>query len=228
MAARPASPGRRFSSVQYLVNKGIPVFDDYVRGSTGFGKTYARLDNREKRLDSVRDLVDTVAFLSQDQRLNTNRIAVMGGSYGGYMVNAVLGTYPGVFDAGISRVGVSNWVRALQEAAPGLKASDRVEYGDIREEEWQEFYRVNSPINNAHNIKVPLLVQHGVNDPRDPVTESDRLVTKIREAGGTVTYMRFPDEGHRIAKQANRVAYYRTMASFLERHLKLSELDATD
>jgi dipeptidyl aminopeptidase/acylaminoacyl peptidase len=214
--------------IQYLINNGIAVFDVNVRGSTGFGKTYMRLDNREKRLDSVRDLVDTVAFLSQDERLNTNRIAVMGGSYGGYMVNAVLGSYPGVFDAGVSRVGVSDWVRALQEASPGLKASDRIEYGDIREEKWQQFYNVNSPINNTDNINVPLLVQHGVNDPRDPVTESDRLVTKIRDAGGTVTYMRFPDEGHGIAKQANRVAYYRTMAGFLEKHLKLSDLDATD
>jgi dipeptidyl aminopeptidase/acylaminoacyl peptidase len=214
--------------LQYLVNNGIAVFDVNVRGSTGFGKTHTRLDNREKRLDSVRDLADTVAFLSKDDRLNTNRIAVMGGSYGGYMVNAVLGSYPGVFDAGVSRVGVSDWVRALQEASPGLKASDRIEYGDIREEKWQRFYAVNSPINNTDNIKVPLLVQHGVNDPRDPVTESDRLVTKIREAGGTVTYMRFPDEGHSIAKQANRVAYYRTMAGFLEQHLKLDELDATD
>ena len=214
--------------LQYLVNNGIAVFDVNVRGSTGFGKTYMRLDNREKRLDSVRDLVDTVAFLSQDERLNTNRIAVMGGSYGGYMVNAVLGSYPGVFDAGVSRVGVSDWVRALQEASPGLKASDRVEYGDIREEKWQQFYSVNSPINNAKNINVPLLVQHGVNDPRDPVTESDRLVTMIREAGGTVTYMRFRDEGHGIAKQDNRVAYYRTMAGFLEQHLKPSELDTTD
>jgi dipeptidyl aminopeptidase/acylaminoacyl peptidase len=214
--------------LQFLVNNGIAVFDVNVRGSTGFGKTYARLDNREKRLDSVRDLVDTVAFLSQDDRLNTNRIAVMGGSYGGYMVNAVLGSYPGVFDAGVSRVGVSDWVRALQEASPGLKASDRIEYGDIREEKWQQFYAVNSPINNTDNIKVPLLVQHGVNDPRDPVAESDRLVTKIRKAGGTVTYMRFPDEGHSIAKQANRIAYYRTMAGFLEQHLKLDELDATN
>jgi len=214
--------------VQYLVNNGIAVFDVNVRGSTGFGKTYTRLDNREKRLDSVRDLVDTVAFLSEDERLNTNRIAVMGGSYGGYMVNAVLGSYPGVFDAGVSMVGVSDWVRALQEAMPALQASDRIEYGDIREEQWQEFYRVNSPINNAHNIDVPVLVEHGVNDPRDPVTESDRLVTKIREAGGTVTYMRFPDEGHSISKQANRVAYYRAMVGFLEEHLKPNELDATD
>ncbi len=214
--------------VQYLVNNGIAVFDVNVRGSTGFGKTYARLDNQEKRLDSVRDLVDTVAFLSKDARLDTQRIAVMGGSYGGYMVNAVLGSYPGVFDAGVSMVGVSDWVRALQEASPGLKASDRVEYGDIREARWQEFYRVNSPINNAANIKVPLLVQHGANDPRDPVTESDRLVKTIRAAGGTVTYMRFPDEGHSIAKQANRVAYYRTMVNFLEEQLKPVDEEATD
>ncbi len=216
------------AQVQYLVNNGIAVFDVNVRGSTGFGKTYTRLDNQEKRLDSVRDLVDTVAFLSQDERLNTNRIAVMGGSYGGYMVNAVLGSHPGVFDAGVSAVGVSDWVRALQEASPALKASDRIEYGDIREEKWLEFYRINSPINNAHNIKVPLFVEHGANDPRDPVTESDRMVTKVREAGGTVTYMRFPDEGHSISKQLNRVAYYRAMVDFLEKHLKPNDEDTTD
>ena len=214
--------------IQYLVNNGIAVFDVNVRGSTGFGKTYARLDNREKRLDSVRDLVDTVAFLSQDERLDTERIAIMGGSYGGYMVNAVLGSYPGVFDAGVSMVGVSDWVRALQEASPALKASDRIEYGDIREERWQEFYRVNSPINNAANIKVPLLVEHGANDPRDPVTESDRLVTTIREAGGKVKYMRFPDEGHSLAKQANRVAYYRAMVNFLEEQLKPVDRDTSN
>ena len=205
--------------VQYLLNNGIAVFDVNVRGSTGFGKTYATLDNQERRLDSVRDLVDTVAFLSNDDRLNTNRIAVMGGSYGGYMVNAVLGSYPGVFDAGASFVGVSDWVRALQEASPALKASDRIEYGDIREERWQEFYKVNSPINNAHKINVPMFVQHGANDPRDPVTESDRIVQTVRDNGGTVTYLRFPDEGHSVAKQANRVAMYRALVGFLEANL---------
>jgi len=207
------------AQVQYLVNNGIAVFDVNVRGSTGFGKTYARLDNQEKRLDSVRDLADTVAFLSQDDRLNTNRVAVMGGSYGGYMVNAVLGSYPGVFDAGASFVGVSDWVRALNDASPALKASDRIEYGDIREEKWQEFYKVNSPINNADKINVPLFVEHGANDPRDPVTESDRIVKTVRDNGGTVTYMRFPDEGHSISKQANRVAFYRQLVGFLEEHL---------
>jgi dipeptidyl aminopeptidase/acylaminoacyl peptidase len=159
---------------------------------------------------------------------NTNRIAVMGGSYGGYMVNAVLGSYPGVFDAGASFVGVSDWVRALNEASPALKASDRIEYGDIREERWQEFYKVNSPINNAHKINVPMFVEHGVNDPRDPVTESDRIVKTIRDNGGTVTYMRFPDEGHSVSKQANRVAMYRALVGFLEEHLKPDEDQTSD
>jgi dipeptidyl aminopeptidase/acylaminoacyl peptidase len=204
---------------QYLLQQGIAVFAVNVRGSTGFGKTFTRLDNREKRLDSVRDLVDTVAFLGRDGRVDTNRIAVMGGSYGGYMVNAVLGSYPGVFDAGISMVGVSDWVRALQEASPGLKASDRIEYGDIREEKWQKFYAQHSPINLAENIKVPLLVEHGANDPRDPVTESDRLVKAVRQAGGSVEYLRFPDEGHGLKKRSNRVTYYRRVADFLERQL---------
>lgn len=210
--------------LQYLVNNGIAVLDVNVRGSTGFGKTYARLDNQEKRLDSVRDLADTVAFLANDPRINGNRVAVMGGSYGGYMVNAVLGSYPGVFDAGVSMVGVSDWVRALQQASPGLKASDRIEYGDIREPRWQAFYKDNSPINNAENIDVPLLVSHGVNDPRDPVTESDRIVETVRQSGGEVTYLRFPDEGHSLSKQPNRVAFYRTMADFLEKTLKPEDL----
>jgi dipeptidyl aminopeptidase/acylaminoacyl peptidase len=152
----------------------------------------------------------------------------MGGSYGGYMVNAVLGSYPGVFDAGASFVGVSDWVRALNEASPALKASDRIEYGDIREERWQEFYKVNSPINNAHKINVPMFVEHGVNDPRDPVTESDRIVKTIRDNGGTVTYMRFPDEGHSVSKQANRVAMYRALVGFLEEHLKPDEDQTSD
>lgn len=207
------------AQTQYLVNKGIAVFDVNVRGSTGFGKRFSRLDNQEKRLDSVRDLVDTVEFLRSQPGIDAARAGVVGGSYGGYMVNAVLGEYPDVFAVGASFVGVSNWVRALEEASPGLKASDRIEYGDIRDPRWQAFYLDNSPINNAHRIKVPLFVEHGVNDPRDPVQESDSIVRTVRDGGGEVTYLRFPDEGHGIAKQRNRVTFNRQLAEFLERHL---------
>ncbi|RMB12342.1 S9 family peptidase [Eilatimonas milleporae] len=204
---------------QYLVGKGIAVLDINVRGSTGFGKTYARLDNQEKRLDSVRDLADAVAWMKADGRVDADRAAVMGGSYGGYMVNAVMGAYPGVFRAGASFVGVSDWVRALQEASPGLKASDRIEYGDISEPRWQAFYAENSPINTVHKIAAPMFFEHGANDPRDPVSESDRMVKALRERGIEVTYLRFPDEGHSVRKLPNRIAFYRQLAAFLEKHL---------
>ena len=204
---------------QYLVGKGIAVLDINVRGSTGFGKTYARLDNQEKRLHSVRDLVDALSYLKADPRIDVQNSAVMGGSYGGYMVNAVMGLYPDAFKAGASFVGVSDWVRALQEASPGLKASDRIEYGDIRDPKWQAFYAENSPINTVHRIQAPMFFEHGVNDPRDPVTESDRMVKVLRDKGLPVTYLRFPDEGHSVSKMENRVTFYRALAEFLERHL---------
>ena len=204
---------------QYLIGKGIAVIDINVRGSTGFGKDLARLDNQEKRLDSVRDLIDTLAYLKKDNRVNAERAAVMGGSYGGYMVNAVMGAYPDAFKAGASFVGVSNWVRALETASPSLKASDRIEYGDIRDEKWQSFYANNSPINTADKIKAPMFYQHGVNDPRDPVTESDAIVKVLRNNNVPVKYMRFVDEGHRISKVSNRVLFSQELANFLEKHL---------
>ncbi|GAK33031.1 dipeptidyl peptidase family member 6 [alpha proteobacterium Q-1] len=209
-----------FSGVtQYLLGRGVAVLDVNVRGSTGFGKHYARLDNQRKRPDSVRDLVDALAFLKEDGRVDADRAAVMGGSYGGYMVNAVLGSYPDAFKAGVSFVGVSDWVRALEEASPALKASDRLEYGDINDPDDRAFFAELSPITRADQIKVPMFVQHGANDPRDPVTESDRLVKALRANGLPVIYMRFSDEGHGVRKLNNRVALYRAVAQFLEQHL---------
>lgn len=208
---------------QYLTGKGIAVLDINVRGSTGYGKTFTRLDNQEKRLDSVRDLVDALTWMQGDKRLDASNAAVMGGSYGGYMVNAVMGKYPDAFKAGASFVGVSDWVRALQNASPALKASDRIEYGDIREQKWQTFYADNSPINTVDKIQAPMFYEHGANDPRDPVTESDRMVRILREKGLPVTYLRFPDEGHSVSKLENRVTFYRELAAFLERHLKQAQ-----
>ncbi|MGZ9897759.1 S9 family peptidase [Shewanella gaetbuli] len=204
---------------QYLLGKGIAVLDINVRGSTGYGKTYARLDNQEKRLDSVRDLVDALNYLQNDDRVDAKRAAAIGGSYGGYMVNAVMGLYPNSFKAGASFVGVSNWVRALQTAHPSLKASDLIEYGDIRDTKWQKFYEANSPINTVNKITAPMFFQHGVNDPRDPVTESDEMVQALRKKNIPVTYLRFADEGHQISKLENRITFYRELAKFLEQHL---------
>jgi dipeptidyl aminopeptidase/acylaminoacyl peptidase len=210
----------RFQAVhQYLLTRGIAVFDFNFRGSTGYGKTFARLDNGRLRPNAVRDLEDAVAWLAADGRVDTARAAIMGGSYGGYLTNAALVTYPELFRAGVSIVGVSNWITALEGASPALKASDRLEYGDIDDPDDREFFRQLSPLNHVDRIRAPLMVMHGANDPRDPVSESDQLVHAIRTRGGEVEYLRFPDEGHGIRKLHNRVIAYRRVARFLEKHL---------
>ncbi|MGJ8560700.1 MAG: S9 family peptidase [Litorimonas sp.] len=204
------------ASAQYLLSRGIAVFQPNVRGSTGFGRTYVTLDDKRKRLDSVRDLVDMLAYLETDGRVDTSRAAVMGGSYGGYMVNAVLADYPDAFDAGVALFGVGDWVTALEVASPGLKASDIIEYGDITDPVWREFYTEISPIAKAGNIRVPVLYSHGAMDPRIDVYETEVMVRALRENSIRADYVLIPDEGHGWRKLANRLYYERVQADFLE------------
>lgn len=204
------------SSVQYLLSRDIAVFQPNVRGSTGFGRTYVTLDDKKKRLDSVRDLVDMLDYLETDGRVDTTRAAVMGGSYGGYMVNAVLADYPDAFDAGVALFGVGDWVTALEVASPGLKASDIIEYGDITDPEWRAFYEEISPIAKADNIRVPVLYSHGAMDPRIDVHETEVMVRALRDNGIRADYVLIPDEGHGWRKISNRLYYERIQADFLE------------
>lgn len=206
-------------SMQYLLDRGIAVFQPNVRGSTGFGRTYVTLDDRENRLDSVRDLVDMVDALEDDPRIDASRAAVRGGSYGGYMVNAVLAEFPGVFDAGVSLFGVADWVTALEVASPALKAADRIEYGDITEQRWLDFYTETSPIRRADRINVPVLYSHGVMDPRIDIYETEVMVTTLRENGVRADFIRIPDEGHGWRKLDNQLFYFRREAAFLEEML---------
>jgi len=203
-------------SMQYLLDRGIAVFQPNVRGSTGFGRTYVTLDDRENRLDSVRDLVDMLEHFENDPRIDASRAAVRGGSYGGYMVNAVLAAYPDAFDAGVSLFGVADWVTALEVASPGLKASDRIEYGDITEPRWREFYQENSPIRQAERIQAPVLYSHGVMDPRIDIYETEVMVETLRENGVRADFIRIPDEGHGWRKLSNQLFYFRREADFLE------------
>lgn len=205
--------------VQYHVDRGMAVFEPNVRGSTGFGRTYVTLDDKENRRDSVRDLIDMAAYLREDGRVDMDRAAVSGGSYGGYVVNAVLALYPETFAAGVSRYGVADWVTALQIASPGLKASDRIEYGDIREQKWIDYYTENSPLRLADKIQVPVLFSHGVMDPRIDIYETEIMVKTLRGNGVDAPYIRIEDEGHGWRKLANRLFYYRAQAEFLETQL---------
>lgn len=211
---------------QYLLTRGIAFFDLNFRGSTGYGKTFARLDNHRLRPNAVNDMADALDFLARDGQVDASRAAVMGGSYGGYMTFAALTAHPDRFLGGVSFVGVSNWVTALEGTSPALKASDRIEYGNIDDPKDREFFQQLSPIAQISRVKAPLMVIHGANDPRDPVTESDAFVEGIRQQGGTVEYLRFPDEGHGIRKLTNRVAAYRRVAAFLERVLGVAPASA--
>ena len=218
----PTSQARpSFNAVQqYLIARGYAVLDLNFRGSTGFGKRFARLDNGRLRPAAVKDMGAAIDWLKKSSHpVDASKAAVMGGSYGGYMTYAALTLLPDKFDAGVSFVGVSNWVTALEGASPQLKASDRTEYGDIDDPAEREFFRELSPITNVRQVRAPVLVSHGANDPRDPVTESDQFVRAVRERGGEVEYLRWPDEGHSIRKLSNRVIAYRRVARFLARTL---------
>lgn len=204
---------------QYHAARGVAVFAPNVRGSTGLGRTYSTLDDRENRLDSIRDLVDFKAALAADGLIDGDRAAVMGGSYGGYAVNAVLAEYPGEFAAGVSLFGVADWVAALEIASPALKASDRIEYGDITEDKWREFYTVQSPIRKADQITVPVLYSHGVMDPRIDISETEVMVKTLRANGVEAPFVRIPDEGHGWRKLSNQLFYYRKEAEFIEEQL---------
>lgn len=209
--------------VQYHVARGLAVFQPNVRGSTGLGRTYSTLDDRENRLDSISDLVDLKAALAAEGLIDGSRAAVMGGSYGGYAVNAVLAEYPGEFVAGISLFGVADWVTALEIASPSLKAADKIEYGDITEDKWRAFYKVNSPIRKADRITVPVLYSHGVMDPRIDISETETMVKTLRANGVPAPFIRIPDEGHGWRKLANQLFYFRKQAEFIEQQLGLAK-----
>jgi dipeptidyl aminopeptidase/acylaminoacyl peptidase len=203
--------------VQYLVSAGFAVLAPNVRGSTGYGKTYTHLDDVRKRMDSVADLAHAVHWLRDSGRADPHRIAVYGGSYGGFMVLAALTTYPELWAAGVDLVGISNFVTFLENTGPWRRHLREAEYGSLEND--REFLEEISPINKVDRIRAPLLVIHGANDPRVPIGETEQMVARLRGLGRTVEFLRLEDEGHQIAKLHNKLVAYPMAADFLRRHL---------
>jgi dipeptidyl aminopeptidase/acylaminoacyl peptidase len=208
-----------FSGVrQYYVNHGYAVWAPNVRGSTGYGKTFTHLDDVRKREDSVKDLIAGVEWLRASGDVDPKRIAVVGGSYGGYMTLAAVTLYPDLWAAAVDSFGIANFRTFLGKTAAyraGLRAT---EYGDPIAD--AEFLDAVSPIHKADRIRAPLLVLQGANDPRVPAHESEQIVEAVRKRGGVAEYILFPDEGHGWTKLANQITAYRATVEFLDRHLK--------
>ncbi|MFL2723096.1 MAG: alpha/beta fold hydrolase [Gammaproteobacteria bacterium] len=198
---------------------GAAVITPNVRGSEGYGKTYLGLDNGFNREDSVKDIGALLDWIETQPQFDSSRIAVYGGSYGGYMVLASAVHYSDRLKAAIDIVGISNFVTFLTNTQDYRRDLRRVEYGDERDPAMRAFLEEISPNNNVEKISVPMFVAQGENDPRVPVTEAEQIVESLRNAGKTVWYMNALNEGHGYRKKENRDLYQQAVILFLEQHL---------
>jgi len=208
--------------LQYYVNElQLAVLCPNVRGSAGYGKSYLLLDNGDKREDSVRDIGGLLDWIAQQPELDASRVAVAGGSYGGYMTLASLTHYGDRFKAGIDVVGIANFRTFLERTAAYRVDLRRAEYGDERDPHMKEFFERISPLNHADRIKAALLVVHGKNDPRVPFFEAEQIAAKVRADGRPVWTVFANNEGHGFAKRDNSDYQRAVEVLFLRQHLQL-------
>jgi len=204
----------------YLLNElGVAIVFPNVRGSDGYGKTFLTLDNGFKREDSVKDIGVIINWVRGDPRFDGERIGVIGGSYGGYMVLACMVHYNDLLCCGVDVVGISNFLTFLKNTQDYRRDLRRVEYGDERDEKMREFLNRISPTTNVDKIKKPLFVVQGKNDPRVPLTESEQMVKAIRDNGGKVWYLMAKDEGHGFQKKKNQDFQFLATILFLREFL---------
>ncbi len=210
------------AATQFYVNElGIAVLHPNVRGSAGYGKTYLQLDNAEKREDSVKDIGGLLDWIAQQSDLDPSRVAVIGGSYGGYMVLATLTNFGDRIKAGIDIVGICNFLTFMEKTAPYRVDLRRAEYGDERKPEMRAVFERIAPLHNTNKIKSELLVIHGRNDPRVPFFEAEQIAAKVRASGRPVWTVFADNEGHGFAKKENADYQRAVEAMFLKKHLGL-------
>jgi len=206
---------------QYLVNHGYVVFEINNRGSSGSGRTFYHLDDRRHGDADLDDVVAAKAMLAATGFVDPGRVAVQGQSYGGYMTLAALAFRPDAFAAGVDIYGVSNWARLLANTPGWWEDLRRLLFTEIGDPATDaDYLRKISPVFHADNIRKPLLVLQGANDPRVLPVESEDIVAKVKANGVPVDYVVFPDEGHGFRKKANQIVAYRKILEFLDTHVK--------
>jgi dipeptidyl aminopeptidase/acylaminoacyl peptidase len=184
-----------------------------VRGSTGYGKRYASLDDTTKRLDAVRDL-QSVHDALESLGFDPGRAVLWGGSYGGYMTLAGLAFQPELWAAGVDIVGISNLVTFLENTSEYRRAHRELEYGSLAHD--RDFLIRASPLSHVDAIRAPLFVIHGRNDPRVPVGETEQLVASLQRRGVRCELRIYDDEGHGLARLANQLDAYPQAIEFLD------------
>ncbi|MEM7280374.1 MAG: prolyl oligopeptidase family serine peptidase [Pseudomonadota bacterium] len=206
---------------QHLVNHGYAILAANNRGSSGYGKTFFHLDDRRHGEEDLQDIVYGRKYLETLEWVDPNRIGIIGGSYGGYMVAAALAFEPDVFDVGVNIFGVTNWVRTLNSIPPWWESFKEALYDEMGDPavDGERHHRI-SPLFHAKNIKKPLLVVQGANDPRVLQVESDELVEAVRENDVPVEYVVFPDEGHGFVKRENKITASEAYVKFLDQYLR--------
>ena len=204
----------------YFVQElGIAIVEPNVRGSSGYGKSFLTLDNGVRREDSVKDIGALLDWIASQPELDASRVLITGGSYGGYMTLATSVHYSDRIVGGIPVVGPSNLVSFLTNTESYRRDLRRAEYGDEREPAMRAFLERTAPLNNANQIRKPLFVVQGKNDPRVPYTESEQIVAKVRANGLPVWYLRGENEGHGFARKENADFQFYATVKFIEQTL---------
>lgn len=207
--------------IQYLANHGYVVLGINNRGSSGYGKTFFAADDGKHGREPLWDTVEAKNYLQTLDYVDDERIGIIGGSYGGYMVLSALAFQPGEFKVGVNIFGVSNWLRTLESIPPYWESFREALYQEIGNPETQrDFLIETSPLFHADKIDVPLMVLQGANDPRVIKPESDDIVAAVEKNGVPVEYVVFDDEGHGFSKKKNQVEGYGRILAFLDTYLK--------
>ena len=222
---RPGFLGR----LNYWIDElGLVVIFPNVRGSSGYGKSYLKLDNGKLRGDTVKDIGALLDWIARQKGMDKSRVGVIGGSYGGFMSLAVQANYNDRIRCGIDIVGISNFVTFLQNTQGYRRDLRRAEYGDERDPEMRAYLEKVSPLASADKIRTPILVVQGQNDPRVPISEAEQMVAALRKNGMPVWYVIGTNEGHGFAKKANQDYLQAVEVEFLRRYLMGSEKIAVE
>jgi dipeptidyl aminopeptidase/acylaminoacyl peptidase len=209
------------AQIQSMVNAGYAVLGINNRGSSGYGKSFLAADDGKHGREPLWDCIEAKTWLAAQPYIDHERVAIMGGSYGGYMTLAAMAFRPEAFKVGVNIFGVSNWLRTLESIPPYWESFRKALYEEVGDPvKDRDFLIATSPLFHAKEIRKPLLVIQGANDPRVIKPESDDIVAAVKKNNVPVEYLVFDDEGHGFSKKKNQAAAYAKILAFLDKHLK--------